>query len=132
MAGVADTFRAAAAPDERTRRVANTQQRLGRSPELFADFCDRKTNWVRRVVRKYSAEGPDAGPDRRAGNAVAPGLDTEVLGAPHTRQSAVPGVRGRTADSTSSAALRVRYREYIIEPPMSSATTAREAPMGTL
>lgn len=69
----------AADPDERMRWIAILQKKAGRSPELIADFCNRKPDWVRRVVRKYNAEGPDAIPDHRVSNGVAPLLDAEGL-----------------------------------------------------
>jgi hypothetical protein len=41
------------------RWIAILQRKMGRSPELIADFCNRKPDWVRRIVRKYNAEGPE-------------------------------------------------------------------------
>ena len=38
-------------------------------------------NWVRRVVRKYNAEGPDGIPDGRANNGLEPMLDKAGLAA---------------------------------------------------
>lgn len=66
-------------PDERMRWVAILQKKAGRSPELIADFCNRRPDWVRRVVRKYNAEGPDAIADRRTSNGVPPLLDSAGL-----------------------------------------------------
>lgn len=66
-------------PDERMRWIAILQKSAGRSPELIADFCNRKPDWVRRVVRKYNAEGPDSVADRRVGNGLAPMLDADGL-----------------------------------------------------
>ncbi len=66
-------------PDERMRWIAILQKKAGRSPELIADFCNRKPDWVRRTVRKYNAEGPESISDRRADNGVAPMLDAAGL-----------------------------------------------------
>ena len=70
---------AATDPSERMRWIAIRQKMLGHSPELIADFCNREPDWVRRTVRKYNAEGPDAIRDRREGNGVAPMLDADGL-----------------------------------------------------
>jgi hypothetical protein len=70
---------AAADPDEQMRWIAILQKKMGRSPELIADFCNRKPDWVRRPVRKYNAEGPERVPDARVDNGVAPMLDAAGL-----------------------------------------------------
>jgi transposase len=70
---------AAADPDERMRWIAILQKKMGRSPELIADFCNRKPDWVRRTVLKYNAEGPESVPDARVDNGVAPMLDAAEL-----------------------------------------------------
>jgi hypothetical protein len=71
--------RTATEPDECMRWIAILQKKAGRSPELIADFCNRKPDWVRRTVRKYNAEGPESISDRRADNGVAPMLDVAGL-----------------------------------------------------
>jgi transposase len=71
--------KAATDPDEAMRWVAIIQKNAGRSPELIADFCNRREDWVRRVVRKYNAEGPDAIADRRVTNGVKALLDDKGL-----------------------------------------------------
>jgi hypothetical protein len=68
-------------PDERLRWMAIRQKMQGRSPTLIADFCNRKPDWVRRVVRRYNAEGPDSVADRRVGNGHSPLLDGDGLAA---------------------------------------------------
>jgi hypothetical protein len=70
---------AASDPDERMRWVAILQKKAGRSPELIADFCNRRPDWVRRVVRKYNADGPESVPDRRVNNGVKALLDANGL-----------------------------------------------------
>ncbi len=72
---------AATDPDERMRWVAILQKKAGRSPELIADFCNRRPDWVRRVVRKYNAEGPASVADGRGRNGLEPMLDGPGLAA---------------------------------------------------
>ena len=71
---------AAADPDERMRWIAILQKKMGRSPELIADFCNRKPDWIRRTVRKYNAEGPESVPDARVDKGDS-GEVTPLLGA---------------------------------------------------
>ena len=52
---------------------------MGRSPELIADFCNRKPESVRRTIRTHNAEGPASGPDTPGDNGVAPMLDAAGL-----------------------------------------------------
>lgn len=66
-------------PDERMRWIAITQKMAGRSTTLIADFCNRKPDWVRRVVRLYNAKGPDAIKDGRVKNSRPPLLDATGL-----------------------------------------------------
>lgn len=65
---------AATDPDERLRWIAILQKKQGRSATLIADFCNRRPDWVRRVVRAYNTGGPDAVADGRLGNGKASGM----------------------------------------------------------
>ncbi len=67
--------RATGDPDERLRWIAVLQKKQGQPATLIADFCNRKPDWVRRVVRLYNTEGPDALVDGRGSNG-RPGLLT--------------------------------------------------------
>lgn len=65
-------------PDERMRWIAILQKQAGRPATLIADFCNRKPDWVRRVVRNYNAGGPEAVADRRAANGAKGRFTPEV------------------------------------------------------
>ena len=68
---------AATDPDERMRWVAVLQKKQGHPATLIADFCNRKADWVRRVVREYNAGGPDALIDGRQQNGRDGYLDAD-------------------------------------------------------
>ena len=49
----------------------------GRSTVDIADVCKRRVDWVRRTVRRYNANGPEAVPDHRGGSNHNAVLDQE-------------------------------------------------------
>lgn len=51
----------------------------GRSTDDVADICGFKTDWVRQLVRRYNAEGPDALRDRRRDNGKERLMNDEQL-----------------------------------------------------
>lgn len=60
-------FLACRVGDEKLRWQAVMLKMEGRRTADIADVCKRRPDWVRRTVRKYNQEGPDALKERRGG-----------------------------------------------------------------
>ena len=105
-------------PDERMRWIAVTQKMAGRSTTLIADFCNRKPDWVRRVVRLYNAKGPDALKHGRATNRRPPLLNaTGILKLRHAiEQESPPG--GGLWDGPKVARWMSDYLQRKVNPQM--------------
>ena len=70
--------RAARDPVERSRRQMVWLLASGRSLREVAEVTGSSTRWVREVVRRYNADGPEGLADRRHANpGAAPLLDAE-------------------------------------------------------
>ena len=68
----------------------------GRSAEEIAKFLQHKPDWVRRTVRTYNSNGPEAVADRRAGNRkprrLSLALEVELLHAVEHEEPAEGGL----------------------------------------
>jgi transposase len=89
-------YRAARDPVERGRWQMVRLLVAGRSLAEVADVTGYSTRWVREVVRRYNADGPDGLADRRHANpGAAPLLDADGRAALETALEQPPPEGGR-------------------------------------